>query len=71
MKKHQLAEKLQFFQDYSKWLILTKVQRETLCKIPIIGDFDGWTSEGWKNRKYLLDFGLIGMDGCRIDSSFC
>jgi len=24
MKKHQLAEKLQFFQEYSKWPVLTK-----------------------------------------------
>ena len=24
------------------------------------------TLEGSKDRKYLLDFSLIGMDGCRI-----
>ena len=42
----------------------------TLCKILEIGRFFGSTSEGSKDRKYLSDFSLIGMDGLGIYSSF-
>ena len=46
-----------------------KCKGGTLCKILEIGRFLGWTSQASKNRKYLSDFSLIGMDGRGIYSS--
>ena len=59
-----------FFKGYSKWPILTKVQRgdplQNSRNRPIF-----WLNFGrFKNRKYLSDFSLIGMDGRGIYSSF-
>ena len=79
-----LAEKWQFFQrvlkmgdfgqnakggPFAKGRFRPKCKGGTLCKILEIGRFLGWTSQASKNRKYLSDFSLIGMDGRGIYSS--
>lgn len=64
MKKHQLAEKLQCFQEYSKWPILTKGR--LYAKFPKLVVLMADLQKANKNRKYLTDFDLIGMDGAEL-----
>ena len=70
-----LAEKWQFFQrvlkmgDFGQNAKGKSAVFWALCKILEIGRFLGWTSQASKNRKYLSDFSLIGMDGRGIYSS--
>ena len=65
-----LAEKWQFFQRVLKMGDFGQnAKGGPFAKILEIGRFLGWTSQASKNRKYLSDFSLIGMDGRGIYSS--